>query len=133
MSGLEWGIAVLAQAGESTGPAAGAKDPFGGLMSMLPLFIFLYVVFYFLLIRPQRKQQREHENLLKALKKNDQVRTSGGMIGKVASIEDDKDQVVLKVDENQNVRVRVVRSAIVEVYGTEKSADTAAVTTRKTR
>jgi preprotein translocase subunit YajC len=108
------------------GEGAGGQDPMSGILSMLPLFIGLYVVFYFLLIRPQRKQQREHRDLLDGLKKNDSVRTNGGIFGKVVSIDVDKDQVVLKVDENQNVRLRVLRSSIAVVLDREENQSPAA-------
>ena len=87
---------------------------------MLPLFVFLYAIFYLLVIRPQRKQQKQHQDLLSNLRKNDTVRTSGGIFGKVVSIEPDKDQVVLKVDDNHNVRLRVLRSSIVAVLDREE-------------
>jgi len=96
---------------------------------MLPLFVLIYIVFYFLLIRPQRKQQKQHEALLKELKKNDTVRTSGGIFGKVVSIEPDQDLVVLEVDENRNVRLRVLRSSIAAVIGREKKDEAPAAST----
>ena len=133
------GFGVLAQflnfclAQDTTaGEGAGTRDPMSGILSMLPLFIGLYVVFYFLLIRPQRKQQREHRNLLDGLKKNDAVRTNGGIFGKVVSIDVDKDQVVLKVDENQNVRLRVLRSSIAAVLDQDEN-QTPAATAGKSR
>jgi preprotein translocase subunit YajC len=120
---------TLAQGTEPAGGGAETKDPTGGLLSMLPLFVLIYIVFYFLLIRPQRKQQKEHDTLLKSLKKNDTVRTSGGIFGKVVSIEPDQDLVVLEVDENRNVRLKVLRSSIVAVIGRENKAETPAAST----
>jgi len=123
---LELAAGTLAQEAPPVGGGAEGKDPSGGLLQMLPLFVLIYIVFYFLLIRPQRKQQREHDALLKALKKNDTVRTSGGIFGKVVSIEPDQDLVVLEVDENRSVRLKVLRSAIVAVIGREKKDETPA-------
>jgi preprotein translocase subunit YajC len=127
---LDFSAGILAQ--EAPVPPAGgetARDPSGGLLQMLPLFVLIYIVFYFLLIRPQRKQQKQHEALLKDLKKNDSVRTSGGIFGKVVSIHPDQDQVVLEVDENKSVRLKVLRSSIVAVIGREKKDEAPAATT----
>ena len=106
---------LLVWATGGTGGAGSAPPQGGGLMDLIPLMIFLYVVFYFLLIRPQRKQQQSVSRMLNDLKKNDSVRTSGGIFGKVHSIDGDQDQVVLKIDEQQNVKIRVLRSSIVAV------------------
>ena len=78
----------------------------------LPL-ILMFVVFYFLLIRPQKKQQRERDLLITNLKKNDHVLTNAGFYGIVKQI-GDKD-FVLCIDENKDIRVRVLRSAIAGV------------------
>ena len=112
-------IALLAQGGDGGGAA---PSPGANIMNLLPLFVMLYIVFYFLLIRPQRKQQREIDSMLRDLKKNDQVRTSGGIFGKVAQIDAEQGQVVLKVDESQNVRIRVLRSSIVAVIDRDGSS-----------
>lgn len=96
----------------------------GALSQLLgsPLFLFgsLIAIAYFLMIRPQRIQQREIQEMLDQLKKNDQVQTSGGFFGKVVSIDKDGGQVVLKVDEQNNVRMRVTRSSIVAVVNDKK-------------
>ncbi|MEM7164955.1 MAG: preprotein translocase subunit YajC [Planctomycetota bacterium] len=109
-------LTLLAQAGD---PAATGADPAAAPPSawttMLPLFVIMYLIVYFIMIRPQKKQQQEHKALLEGLKKNDEVRTSGGIIGKVAAIDVDKDIVTLKIDEQQNVRMRVLRGAIAAV------------------
>jgi len=104
----------------------------GGLLDMLPLVIFLYVIFYVLMIRPQRKQQQQHDLLLKNLKQYDTVRTSGGIFGQVAAIDEEQDQVVLKVDEKQNVRMRVLRSSIVAVVGRGEQSSAEVATTAAT-
>lgn len=82
---------------------------------MLPMFVLMYLVVYFLMIRPQKKQQAAQKALLDGIKKNDEVRTNGGIIGKVVAIDVDKDIVTLKIDEQQNVRMRVLRGAIAAV------------------
>ena len=62
-----------------------------------------------------KKQEKERKTLLEALKKNDRVLTSGGIIGVIANIREKDDEIVLKVDENSNVRLRLTRSSIVRV------------------
>ena len=81
------------------------------LLSFLPL-ILMFVVFYFLLIRPQQKRQSEHANMIKNLKKGDCVVTSGGMIGVIHTLHDD--YVVLKVGD-QDTKIEVLRSGIQEL------------------
>jgi len=71
----------------------------------------------------------QKNQILKELKKNDTVRTSGGIFGKVVSIEPDQDLVVLEVDENRNVRLRVLRSSIAAVIGREKKDEAPAAST----
>lgn len=91
--------------------AAGAADPGTGiLMQMLPLVLVL-VVFYFLLIRPQQQARKRHLEMITNLKKGDVVVTSGGLIGKVKSLQEDE----VRVELTPNVDVRVVRATIAEV------------------
>lgn len=81
------------------------------ILSFLPL-ILMFVVFYFLLIRPQQKKQKEHAEMVKNLKKGDRVVTMGGMIGTVHTLQDD--YLVLKVGD-QDTKIEVLRSAIQEI------------------
>lgn len=77
---------------------------------MLVYFGLIFVVMYLLLIRPQRKKQKAHESLLAELKKGDKVLTSGGMFGTVFAIDDDRNRVVLKI--NDTTRLEFLKSAI---------------------
>lgn len=79
----------------------------GGNMVML---LVMFGIFYFLLIRPQQKRQREHTDWLKQLKKDDEVVTTGGLWGKVKGVSDSSPYVTLELQEK--VRVRVLRSHI---------------------
>jgi preprotein translocase subunit YajC len=90
-------------------PAAG--DPTTSIvMQVLPLAL-VFIVFYFLLIRPQQAARKRHMEMITNLKKGDVVVTSGGMIGKVKSLQDDE----VRVELAPNVDVRVVRGTIAEV------------------
>ena len=81
------------------GSEGGAGDPLGGL----PFLIIMFVLMYFLLIRPQQKRAKEHKTLLSVLKKGDEVVTNGGIIGTVASVDESfatltiADGIVVKV------------------------------------
>ena len=81
------------------------------LVQFLPL-ILIFVVFYFLLIRPQQRKAKDQKTMLDALRRGDRVVTGGGIIGTVARV-DNPEEVV--VDIAENVRVRVVRSTITTV------------------
>ena len=82
-----------------------------GLEMFLPL-ILIFVVFYFLLIRPQQKKAKQHREMVAALRRGDRVITGGGIIGTVTKIVDDG-EVLIEIAEN--VRVRVARPTITEV------------------
>ena len=86
-------------------------------MSFLPL-ILIFAVFYFLIMRPQAKKQKELQRMLGELKKGDEVVTSGGIIGKITGVKDT--ELVLQVQEG--VRIRVLRSAISGKAPTASSA-----------
>ena len=73
------------------------------LISLLPI-ILIFVIFYFLLIRPQKKAQDEHKKMVASLKKNDEVITSGGIHGTIVNVKDHT--VTLKVDDNVKVEVQ---------------------------
>jgi preprotein translocase subunit YajC len=88
----------------------GAEQGGGGLLATWGILIPLFLIMYLLLIRPQRKRQKEHEKMLKELKKGDRVVTSSGMYGTVFAINDDKNVVVIKLTEE--VKVEFMKTAI---------------------
>ncbi|MBI4367941.1 MAG: preprotein translocase subunit YajC [Candidatus Omnitrophica bacterium] len=89
----------------------GAQAQANPILSFLPL-VLMFVVFYFLLIRPQQKRQKQHAEMVKSLKKGDRVVTSGGVIGTVHTLQED--YVVLKVGD-QDTKIEVLRSAVQEL------------------
>jgi preprotein translocase subunit YajC len=97
----------------STAYAQAAGGGPGGfdLISLMPL-VLIFVVFYFLLIRPQQKKMKAHRELIGALKRGDKVLTAGGIIGTVVKVEDDN---ILLVEIAKDIRVRVARSTISEL------------------
>lgn len=97
--------------GSQTGQAGG--DGIQSLIQFLPI-VLIFVVFYFLLIRPQQKKAKDHKVMLENLKKGDSVITQGGVYGKVAAIQDQI--VVLEIADK--VRVRVARPYIAGLAST---------------
>lgn len=82
-------------------------------IQLIPLFLVLFI-FYLLLFRPLKKEKEEHKKLLENLKKNDKVLTQGGIYGVVSNIQGN--EVTLKVDEGNNVRIRFAKSSIVGIF-----------------
>jgi preprotein translocase subunit YajC len=97
----------------------GGQQP-GGLMSMLPLIVGLFLIMYFVMIRPQMKEQKKRRAMLAALKKHDNVLTSGGVYGTVVSLTET--DAVLKVDEN--CRIKFARSAVSAILNREGEEET---------
>ena len=84
----------------------------GGILEMLLPFVLIFVIMYFLILRPQRQQVKRREEMLKAVRRGDTVVTNGGIIGKVSKVMDDTE---LELQIADGVKVRVVRSLIAEV------------------
>jgi preprotein translocase subunit YajC len=93
---------AFAQAGDNGG---------SGFEALLPL-VLIFVVFYFLLIRPQQKKQKQHKEMLGAVRRGDRVVTGGGIIGIVTKVIDDKE---LAVEITDGIKVRVQRALIASV------------------
>jgi len=89
-----------------------------GLEMFLPL-VLIFVVFYFLLIRPQQKKAKQHREMVGALRRGDQIITGGGIIGSVAKVVDDREVLVEIAD---NVRVRVARATITDILSKPEPA-----------
>lgn len=100
-------ISTAYAAAEGTGQAPGMGEAF--MLNMLLIFV-LISLFFLLVIRPQQKRFKEHQNMLGGLQKGDQVVTAGGFIATVDKIEDGKDEVVLRL--NDSVKVTALRSTI---------------------
>ncbi len=97
--------------GAATQPGAGGEGQGNPIVAFLPL-ILMFVIFYFLLIRPQQKRQKEHKLMVSNLKKGDKVVTNGGIIGKVLGVDEKK--VVVKVGEDE-VKLEFEKSAVSQV------------------
>ena len=95
---------------QSAPAAAAGGDLQSTLMSMLPL-VLMFVVLYFVMIRPQMKKQKEHKAMIDALAKGDEVVTVGGMLGKVSKMGDSH----IGLEVSNGVELQVQRSAVVQV------------------
>ncbi|MBS0468002.1 MAG: preprotein translocase subunit YajC [Proteobacteria bacterium] len=101
----------ISSAFAQTAPAAAAEGGLmGSLTGMLPL-VLMFVVLYFIMIRPQMKRQKEHRAMIDALAKGDEVATAGGLLGKVTSIAEG----YLQLEIASGVQVQVQRSAVTQV------------------
>jgi preprotein translocase subunit YajC len=91
-------------------PSAPAPSPFGGIGSFVP-FIFIFIIMYFMLFRPQKKRQQEQQRLVASLKTGDRVVTNAGIHGLIANVKETT--VMLKVTDN--VKIEMEKSAITTV------------------
>lgn len=96
----------------------GAASPgsAGGLASFIPL-VLMFVIFYFLLIRPQQKKAKEHKEMIAAIKKGDRIITSGGIHGQITAVDD----TTLTVEISDKVRVKLNRANVAGVIQTQAS------------
>ena len=94
-------------------PGLGGPGP---MMTIFP-FILIFIIMYFMVIRPQQKKSKEHQEMLNKLKKNDEVMTSGGIYGKVIDLKES----VVTLEVAPNVRLRVARPQIGAVTSGEKA------------
>ena len=99
----------ISQALAQTAPAA-AGDAQSSLLSLLPL-VLMFVVLYFIMIRPQMKRQKEHKTMVEALAKGDEIVTAGGVLGRVTKLGD----TFLSIEVANGVELQVQRSSVVQV------------------
>jgi len=88
--------------------ATGQSQQGNFLFSFAPL-LFMIVIFYFLLIRPQQKKQKEHKNMLSQIKKGDRVLTNGGILGLIERVKDDGNLIIKVAD---NVKIEFAKSSV---------------------
>lgn len=100
--------------GQAPSGSPNAGGPMSGIISLLP-FVGIFLIFYFLMIRPQQKQKRERERLLQNMKKGDRIVTTGGLIGTIVGL--NEKTVTLKLADQ--VKVECLRSAIGGPYKEE--------------
>lgn len=116
---IGWGL--LAQGGGGAG-GGGGQDPF---MFILTLVVPIGVLFYLFIIRPQRREQAARQAMLAAVKKNDRVVTIGGIYGVVTNVQQEANEVTIKVDEATNTKLRMSLGSIARVVADETVSETA--------
>lgn len=109
------GLIVLGQAAPAEGNALTKL-----LASPLPMIAIIGLLMYFMILRPDSRKRKEAESMLSNLKKNDQVVTIGGICGTVVNISPGSAVVTIRVDDGNNTRLRVLRSAISRVGSPEE-------------
>ena len=118
------GLANMAALFAEDAPAPGGGGIDQLMMSMLP-FVAIFVLFYFLLIRPQRREQARRQEMLSTVQKNDRILTAGGIYGVVTNVRREADEVTIKVDEATNTKLRMTLSSISRVLGDEPADENA--------
>jgi preprotein translocase subunit YajC len=117
---------VLAQAEGAGGNGAGGNGGGGGFLetygTFLP-FIAIGILFYLMLIRPERRKRAEMTDMLGNLKANDRVVTAGGIHGTIVTASKESETVTIRVDETNNTKLRMSRSSIVRVVTDKESGD----------
>ena len=110
---------------QAAAPAADAQAQQPGLfwVQVFPL-VLIFGVFWFMVIRPQKKKEQTRQDMLTKLKKNDRVCTSGGIYGTIVGVKDN--EVILRVDDDTNTRIRVMRQSILGPEGKTDDGDLAA-------
>ena len=125
MAGTAWALGTAEQGGQAGGEGAGGL---GGMLSgPLPMLILMFVIFYFLLIRPQQKKAKAQREMLANLRKGDNIVTAGGIFGKITGIDD---QTVV-VEIAPQVRVKMNRASVSGVAGAAAPAPQAKADDKK--
>ena len=97
---------------------AGAQGGAGGILSMLPLMIIMFLIMYFIIIRPQKKQQKQFEDMISNLKKGDKVLTKGGIYCTIVDFIGKEKHKIL-VDAGSNTKIQISRAYISAVISNE--------------
>jgi len=121
---------ILAQAAGNGGDGNGGGDgkekaaepsPFGNCSTMLLPMILIFVLFYFMMMRPQQKERAKLRDLLENLKKNDRVVTAGGILGTVVNVQKESPYVTIRIDDQTNAKLKIKRTSIISVEMEEGS------------
>ena len=94
-----------------------AQQPAGGGFNMIMLMVPIFIIMYVLMIRPQKLKEKKRKEMLSKIEKNDHVVTVGGIHGTIITVKDD--EVILKVDESSNTRLKLTRSSIARIFDQE--------------
>jgi len=113
LSGLVVGEALAQAVAPATGAPGAPPSLWGAFVQMLPMLAICYLIFYFMVIRPQETKNKQHKALLESIKRGDSVITTSGLVAKVAGVE--KDHVLLEIA--PNVKVKYLTNSIARLEG----------------
>jgi len=113
-----WLILAQQDGGEAKQKAPSFFSPTG---LWLPLFIIL-ILFYFMMIRPEKRRKAEAQAMLESMKKNDRIVTIGGIMGTIISAPKGSPEVTIRIDETNNTKIRVLRTSIARVLSDDDKA-----------
>ncbi len=102
----------IVKEGEVATASVAQQGGAGGILGMLLPFALMFVVFYFLLIRPQNKQRKKHDEMLKALQKGDVVYTTSGIVGTITSVE----EKIFLLEIAEKTKIKILKSQIAGKY-----------------
>jgi len=105
-------LLFFVQDGAAPPAGGGGQAPGGGFLGMLPMLAMMFLVMYFLVMRPQSKQRKERDEMIKNLKKNDKVLTNAGIYGIVKQVNADDPDLTLCIDERKDVCIKVSKQSI---------------------
>ena len=108
-------------------PPAAAPDPMSGIVQMVPMFLMIGVLFFFMILRPQQREARARDEMLKGVKKNDRVLTTGGIYGVVTNVSPEANEVTIRVDERNDTKLRMALSSIARILTDAPSTEDKAV------
>lgn len=107
--------------GNGNGEGDAAVNPFGNCSTMLLPMILIFVLFYFMMMRPQQKERAKLRDMLENLKKNDRVVTAGGILATVVNVQKESPYVTIRIDDQTNAKLKIKRTSIVSVETEEGS------------
>jgi preprotein translocase subunit YajC len=110
---------ILAAAEQPLTTTTQQSPPQGSPYQMLLMFGFIGIIFWFLLLRPKQKEQKQRAQMLSGVKKYDKVMTIGGVIGTVMEVRDE--EIIVKVDDSTNTRIKFTRGAIQRILTSAES------------
>lgn len=116
-------VALVAQQPPAA-PQPQPGTPGGGISSMLMPLVMIGLLFFFMVLRPQQREQRKRDELLKQLKKNDRVLTNGGIFATVVNVVPESNEVTLRIDEKNDVKIRMQLSSVSRVLASDEAPET---------
>jgi len=112
--------AATAPTDSGSAPTAPMQEP-PSQVPFLIMMVAIFAFFYLFIIRPQNKQQKEHEQLVKELKKGDQIITQGGLFGRISDFDETNNAIIIEV--SKGVRIKMLRTQVARLQGTEPATN----------